>query len=440
MEELLHRISNSHMVDYMREALQCYNTGAYRGCIVLCCIALFDDCINKLSDIRAFNKKAKEIHDEVVRRQKMQDVFEQYLLDQLQSTYLISELDVEIIQTIKNKRNKSAHPSGHKPSAEEARYIYYEVIDKFLSKASFDSKVLVDEVLDRLGNNGFFPSADIESIVSVVCHEIKLLHSEAFSYLFTKLIERVIDYNNIIISRNATYFIDGLSYLDNPEWNSIIVTKILEKKLGDEQYHSLCLGVISLNPSLINEISETAINRLRQAIAKNTNETPNSNIVNSPAQLFQNFLTKYPAVLTILKEECVQFLRKHSYLSLSPLLAKVNSDLWREYQTILINKAGSITFDIANNFSKSFYIVEDVVVKESDEDYLLYLMLAIIQAAEGGAWGAASVVSEKFNQFSTLKNAVMNFVNTEKDSSMLIIKEKKADISNIDDFIKQYLN
>ncbi len=35
MEELLPRIRNKQITDYMREALACYNAAAYRACIVL---------------------------------------------------------------------------------------------------------------------------------------------------------------------------------------------------------------------------------------------------------------------------------------------------------------------------------------------------------------------------------------------------------------------
>ncbi len=35
MEELLARVQNAKIIDYLREALACYGTGAYRACIVL---------------------------------------------------------------------------------------------------------------------------------------------------------------------------------------------------------------------------------------------------------------------------------------------------------------------------------------------------------------------------------------------------------------------
>lgn len=438
MEELLQNIPNPQISDYMREALQCYNSGAYRGCIVLSCIALFDDSVNKLADIRSFNKKAKEIHDEVVRRQKEQDVFESYLLDQLSANKLISELDSATINTIKSRRNKAAHPSGHKPSAEEARYIYFEVIDKFLSKQSFNSKVLADEIFERIENTGFFPSNQIDDVRSVVTHEIKLLHSDSFPYFLSKLIEGVTS-KNTYLTQNSRYFLDGLSSLNHEKWNSIIVAKLLEKKLGDDKYHSQCLAAVSLNPKLIGELSETAMKRLRQSIETNTNKTPNSSSVNSPAQLFENILRHNPSVLKALKNECVQFIKKHSYLSLSPRIASFDDDLWGQYQDILLSEASSSTFDTANNFSKNFKIIEKIVVDNSSDEYLLKLMIGIISAAEWGAWGAESIVSNKFESYPNLKNRVSIFCSNSEAECLKIFEDIKSEIDSVAKFMKRYL-
>jgi len=52
MGELLSRINNKALVDYMREALSCYHIGAYRACIVLGYITLFDDLSQKLQEAK----------------------------------------------------------------------------------------------------------------------------------------------------------------------------------------------------------------------------------------------------------------------------------------------------------------------------------------------------------------------------------------------------
>lgn len=60
MEELLSRIQNKAIVDYMREGIGCYHAGAYRGCIVLSYIALFDDLSQKLHELAKTNATANK--------------------------------------------------------------------------------------------------------------------------------------------------------------------------------------------------------------------------------------------------------------------------------------------------------------------------------------------------------------------------------------------
>ncbi|MBF4437560.1 hypothetical protein ERJ77_24355, partial [Vibrio anguillarum] len=127
----------------MKESMTCYYAGAYRGSIILSYISLFDDLLLKLEAVSDVNKKAKSLLAEIKKRKQSQDVYENYLLEQLASIGLISGLDKDTVDLIKDRRNKSAHPSGHSPSAEEARYIFSEVIEKFLSKPVLSTNSLV---------------------------------------------------------------------------------------------------------------------------------------------------------------------------------------------------------------------------------------------------------------------------------------------------------
>ncbi|EGR0040862.1 hypothetical protein FR268_21535, partial [Vibrio vulnificus] len=183
LEELVSKIRNPLIKDYMKEAMSCYFSGAYRGCIVMSYISLFDDLTEKLGALKDVNADAKAIFVEVEKRKREQDVFENYLLEQLASKSLISELDSTTINLIRERRNKSAHPSGHHPSAEEARYIFFEVVDKFLSKDVLGTKHIVDELLLRLSNQNLFVSTTITDTKAVVQHEIEKIHPEAYPYL-----------------------------------------------------------------------------------------------------------------------------------------------------------------------------------------------------------------------------------------------------------------
>ena len=79
----------------------------------------------------------------------------------------------------------SAHPSGHKPSPEEARFIFFENVDRFLSKPILSTTHLVDDLVTRLKNTNLFPSTSIADIRDVVRDELANLHDEAMPQLVT---------------------------------------------------------------------------------------------------------------------------------------------------------------------------------------------------------------------------------------------------------------
>lgn len=183
MEELLPKIQNKQITDYMREALGCYNAAAYRACIVLCYIALFDDLRQKLGQLRHVNSIAKTISDEVEKRANDQQIYEKYMVDQLKATGLITEIEGFRLEQVRLLRNKAAHPSGMHPSPEEARYVYFETIDKFLSQQVLKTTHGVDDLIARLANDNFFPSGNAQEVAAIVSSEIDSLHSLALPYL-----------------------------------------------------------------------------------------------------------------------------------------------------------------------------------------------------------------------------------------------------------------
>lgn len=65
MEELISNVSDKDVADYLREAFTCYGTGAYRACIVLSHIALFDGLRRKVKALAPVNAVAKAVSDEI---------------------------------------------------------------------------------------------------------------------------------------------------------------------------------------------------------------------------------------------------------------------------------------------------------------------------------------------------------------------------------------
>ena len=216
MEELISSIEDNQVKDYMKEAMSCYMATAYRACIVLTYLALFDDIVKKLGELGKVNRKAKKIHDEAQNKIHEQDVYENYLIEQLASNSLIPKLDTTFLDILRQLRNKSAHPSGHRASAEEARFVFYESINRFLSKPILTTTQLVDDILARLDDQHFFPSSSINKIADIVKKEILNIHHETFPYLVNKVLEKYLN-SNSDLKRNSGFFLNGLAHLKDDQ-------------------------------------------------------------------------------------------------------------------------------------------------------------------------------------------------------------------------------
>ncbi|MCS5960117.1 hypothetical protein LNP74_08535 [Klebsiella pneumoniae subsp. pneumoniae] len=123
--------------------------------------------------------------------------------------YIISKLDASFVTLLGSLRNKSAHPSGHSPSAEEARYIFSESISRFLSKPILSAHQVSDEILESLGRREFIPNIKSFRLRdNCLQHELSRMSLEGLPYLLNKLISNL-DSSNETIKTNALRFILG---------------------------------------------------------------------------------------------------------------------------------------------------------------------------------------------------------------------------------------
>jgi hypothetical protein len=78
-------VRDKDVANYMREAFVCYGTGAYRACIVLTHIALFDGLLRQVKALAPVNKVAKSISSKIEPLASGQKVFEKPLIDELKT-------------------------------------------------------------------------------------------------------------------------------------------------------------------------------------------------------------------------------------------------------------------------------------------------------------------------------------------------------------------
>lgn len=442
MEELLGRIENKGMVDYMREAVGCYHAGAYRACIVLSYIALFDDLAQKLHELARTNITAKKISKDVKQRQSDQQVFETYMVDQIKSAKLVTEAEASTLEQVRVCRNKAAHPSGVHASAEEARFVYFEVIDKFLSKRLLLTTQAVDALMLRLSNANFFPTTDIKETRSIVESELASLHEAVFPYLVEQLVEAC-NNSDQNTAKNAQRFIVGLSYLQRDELTPHIRKRLVKAKAENTDYRNVIVRAASANPTILDSHDAPSLIRIRSLLEAAVDETKASVAVTQfshPVYLLGSMLDTLgeAKVLAEFAEVANKIVDKYRYTGSLVKRLAIAAELKKPWLAKLKKEAASSTFDTANRFAANVPDIDgqlEELIKPKDA---FELVVAVCDAADTGAFTSQDLRSGGFLAVPKLREMALAFVEKSPTTAGKIVKE--AGVSkDLKTFLKTYL-
>ena len=439
MEELLAKIPGAEIRDYMREAMSCYMAGAYRGAVVLSYIALFDDLMAKLSELANVNATAKIIFTEATKKKTDQDVYESYLIDQLSSHNLISGLDYSFLTTLRTLRNKSAHPSGHTPSPEEARFIFFETIDRFLSRTVLSTTHLVDELLGRLKNTNFFPSTNISNVTNVVGDELANLHDAALPQLVAK-ITVAFSSPDQTTETNSSYFLIGLAKQDKSAANEALQKKLITPKADNIDYQDVIIQVLSANGKLAAGLSGTTIDRLRATLTKKICEitsTLSENNLIHPTFALTSIAAEMPneKFIATFKPELEALFQKRAHSEFVVKLVGDKPSLLPIYLPALLARAGSSDFNTANSFSNSAETLDAPLSTLLSDESAFHLIVAIMKAADWGAWSAKGIANTKFAGIPLLRSKACLFITSNEVIAAAYIQEKLSATKPISEFV-----
>ena len=161
MEELLNSVSDIEIKDYMREALDCYNSGSYKACVIMSVIAGIYDLHKKVKAQANSNLKFKELDEEVEERKSDLKPYERYLIERCGTNDIDMLNSNEVKELIRcfDTRNDCAHPSNFICSAEKARDIFSSIIDIICSKPVLFGCNSIDKIIsDLIKSVGFTPT------------------------------------------------------------------------------------------------------------------------------------------------------------------------------------------------------------------------------------------------------------------------------------------
>lgn len=161
----------------------------------------------------------------------------------------------ELIRCL-DTRNDCAHPSNFICSAEKARDIYSSIIDIICSKPALYGCNKINEIVEELNEQTFFPVLENERVEEIVRDYINRFHSKAILPLLKKVAETIIKNENSTKNENAIYFL-AISEKCISNFPEIYLKEFLKEK--NEKY---LLQLLGINSDILKYFSDTDIERI----------------------------------------------------------------------------------------------------------------------------------------------------------------------------------
>ena len=119
LEELLHSIQRSSSKDFMKEAIRCYNAGAYRAAVVISVAAGMDDLRMKLNEFvndGGASPNVVAMQKDIEKIYKDQKAYESILIENCEKKAdMLTPAEARKLELMLKNRHLCAHPSGHIP-------------------------------------------------------------------------------------------------------------------------------------------------------------------------------------------------------------------------------------------------------------------------------------------------------------------------------------
>lgn len=416
MEELIATVPDKDVASYLKEALQCYGAGAYRGCIVLSQIALFDGLRRKIKALAPVNATAKSVSDEIEPLAEAQQVFELPLIHKLKAASIITTLEAQSLEQLNKQRNKAAHPSGHVVTAEEARYVFSESIVKFLSQPIRQTSYIVDQIITKISDPNFFPSNQVPDLQAVVDQEIENLDPAAFPFLIAKLSDALSGADTQAVG-NSKSFLLVLAARKDSTIRDALMKKLIDPKSSLDSNAEFFSTLICGDPKIITAAGPGTLLRLQNLLIINAKEHAAAPYIQlrNPAHVLVQILSELGETTAYakLKDFIDEVIKAAPYVP--PFVSGIAA-----YPTALnalyakyVEKASSSDFNTANAFAGAVSTLDDALAAALTEQQVFRLLSGVVRAAEHGAWGAQNLSNNKFVGVPKLKGKAIAYVTSD---------------------------
>ncbi|MBR1366346.1 hypothetical protein [Bradyrhizobium ottawaense] len=414
MEELIATVPEKDIASYLREAMVCYGAGAYRGCIVLTHISLFEGLRQKLLALAPVNAVARTVLAVIEPLAASQKVFELTMIQQMKGAGIITQLESDILEQLNRQRNKAAHPSGHFVTPEEARFVFSEAIQKFLSRPIRTTSVAVSGIIAKIAGPNFFPSVMMPDINAVTQQETQPLDPAGMPQLVAKLVE-VLEGTDPVSMRNAGLFLLSLASRHDLDTRATIVKGFIDPKATNDVHAENIAMLIAVDPSLLVALSPATRMRVEGLLLKNANTVgtgvPFTELRN-PAHVLASCVSVLGEAFMIAnyKQFADWVISKVPYspefvrsLKTSPTLLKTLADQY-------FKRASHSQFDVSNPFAAALPAMDSALAEVLSDEDAFRMVAAVVMGAYWNGYGPMEIANGKFASMPAVKAKAAAFV------------------------------
>ncbi len=441
LEELIGEVENANIADYLYEAYRCYGAGAYRATIVITNIALFDGLFIKLKALAPVSKVCKEIVKEIEPLQESQKVFELPLVHKLKAKKIITEFESQRLEQLISHRNKAAHPSGHHPSAEEARFVFTEAVSNFLAKPVRQTAYIVDEIVAKLDGDNFFPTAIITDTKNIVQNEVENLDNLAYPFLLKELNDKI-ELGNAREQSNSKKFLRGLAALKKPEIRKLFAKSVVVPRLSSSDEAKFITELCTCDPAIISVLKTSELLQLDALLvhnAKSVGVDGKTSLLMSPTKLAYRILKlegeeRFADIPDFREYLVLRAPLSEEFLKALDCNPKIKGEMLDRY----IEIAGSSQFDTANRFAKRLSDLDEVIAENFSPKFSFQIITRVVKAADTGAFSAIGVADSGFAACPDMQTAALQFSKKHLQAARKILQDNGV-AKKMADFRKEYL-
>ena len=444
MEEIVAKIKKYHIKGYMQEALNCYNSKSYRGCVIMSTIAAMHDLYEKIDGLANSIPEARKLIKDIEVMKKGN--YEKYMVEQAASISILTNDELKKILLYLKIRNQCAHPNEHISTAEEARAVFTGYIDTIISQPALLGPSYTDTFVSRLENTSFFPKQDKDSVIDTVKSELKKLHNNTKKPLAKKLIS-IIETGEIDSAKwnNARHFIAGMLVVITDEDQLRNICMDFGNLIERENLFDSMLFITKVAPKTVNFLDSIDRERYMANLIKSADEE-NSTHGNEVVHLIlkegalqvnelEELVEKYKAGIQEVVQKTKYGTARISVDNLSKwsnIVNHLNTSVLDElYFEKLLELISDADYNIVNDALKMLEALDVSFIKRMDAKSHADVVIQIMKQAHGPGRGsdvANKILKSKFEGISFLVDYFLEYATQNQKQLHYVLNEKYLDI------------